>query len=73
RYGATTAEQKSLKFRRSLYIAQAMKAGETLTPQNIKAIRPGHGLPPKYYEILLGKTIKQDAPAGTPLSWDIIT
>lgn len=72
-YGATTAEQKSLKFRRSLYVTQNIKAGETLTPQNMRAIRPGFGLPPKYYEILLGKTIKQDASAGTPLSWDIIS
>lgn len=72
-YGLTQAEQDSLKFRRSLYISQDLKAGDILTEDNLKAIRPGLGLPPKYYELILGKTIKQDAPKGTPVDWQLIT
>ena len=71
-YGATEKEKKSLVFRRSLYIAQDMKAGEVLNPQNLRAIRPGLGLPPKHYEMVLGQTVKQDVKAGTALSWNLI-
>lgn len=71
-YGATQAEKKSLVYRRSLYIVQDLKAGDTLTADNLRSIRPGFGLPPKYYEILLGKTINRDTPRGTPLAWDML-
>lgn len=71
-YGATEAEKKSLMFRRSLYISQDMKKGDILTPQNLRCIRPGCGLPPKYYDILLGKRITQDAKRGQPMDWDLI-
>lgn len=71
-YGITEAEKKSLMFRRSLYISQDIKAGEVLTPENLKAIRPGLGLAPKYYDILRGKTIKQDVKKGCPMSWEIL-
>ncbi|MBA4449659.1 N-acetylneuraminate synthase family protein, partial [Cylindrospermopsis raciborskii CS-506_D] len=54
RYGSTEEEKKSLIFRRSLYVAEDMKAGEILTKENVRAIRPGLGLPPKYLESLLG-------------------
>ena len=49
-----------------------MFLGEKLTHENIKSIRPGHGLHPKYYYQILGKTIKKDVKKGTPLTWDII-
>jgi len=71
-YGPTEAEKKSLQFRRSLYVVRDMKAGETLGPENVRAIRPGLGLPPKYFDVLIGKTIKRDAPRGTPLQWDLL-
>ena len=71
-YGATDAEKKSIQFRRSLYIVQDMKAGDTLTQQNVKAIRPGLGLPTKYLEKFLGKKLNKDCNRGTALSWDII-
>lgn len=71
-YGATEAEKKSLMFRRSLYIAQDIKKGDVLTPENLKAIRPGLGLPPKYYDLLLGKAIKHDVKRGSPMSWDLL-
>ncbi|WP_137890896.1 pseudaminic acid synthase [Ramlibacter sp. 2FC] len=72
-YGPTAAEMKSLAFRRSLYVAQDMKAGDAFTRQSLRIVRPGFGLPPKYYDTLLGKRVNRDVPAGTPLSWDLIT
>ncbi|HEY9857800.1 MAG TPA: pseudaminic acid synthase [Stenomitos sp.] len=71
-YGPTEKEQASLKFRRSLYVTQDLKAGETLTVENLRAIRPGLGLPTKHFETLLGKTVKVDVRRGTPVSWDLI-
>lgn len=71
-YGATEAEKQSLVFRRSLYIVKHLKAGEVLTPDNVRIIRPGFGLPPKYYDWLMGKVINHDAPRGTPLNWDLL-
>lgn len=71
-YGQTGAEKKSLIFRRSLYIAQDMQAGDTFTPDNLRIIRPGLGLPPKYYEVFLGKKIARPAARGTPVTWDLL-
>jgi N-acetylneuraminate synthase len=71
-YGPTEAEKSSTIFRRSLYVAEDMKAGEVFTPQNLRSVRPGLGLAPKYYDRLLGKTIKQDAKKGTPLRWELV-
>jgi pseudaminic acid synthase len=71
-YGVTAAEKKSLQFRRTLYIVQDMKAGDVLSPANLRAIRPGLGLAPKYLSVFLGKTLTKDCPRGTPLSWDLI-
>jgi N-acetylneuraminate synthase len=71
-YGPTDAEQKSLQFRRSLYIVQDLKAGDVLTRDNVRAIRPGLGLPTKYLEQLLGKSVKRDVKKGTALGWELI-
>lgn len=71
-YGATEAEKKSLVYRRSLYISKDVKAGEKLTNDNVRAIRPGLGLPTKYLEILLGKKVNQDLKRGTPINWSLI-
>jgi sialic acid synthase SpsE len=71
-YGPTEKEKASLQFRRSLYITKDMKAGEVFTTENIRIIRPGLGLPPKYYDIFLGKRVKQDVTKGTPISWDLL-
>lgn len=71
-YGPTEGEKTSVKLRRSLYIVEDMKAGEILTPKNLRAIRPGLGLPPKYYELLLGKQVKQDVKKGTPMNWHLL-
>lgn len=71
-YGPTESEKASLKHRRSLYICQDLRAGSVLTSRNVRSIRPGLGLPPKYYEIVLGKKVNRDVKRGTPLSWEII-
>ena len=65
-------EKKSLIFRRSFYIVQDMKAGDIFTGKNLRSIRPGLGLPPKYYDIILGKKIKKDVARGTALQWDLV-
>jgi len=61
------SEKESRRLRRSLYIVKDVKAGEILTTENIRAIRPGEGCSPKYYGQLLGKRFKNDAKMGTPL------
>lgn len=71
-YGATAAEEKSLVFRRSLYVVENIAAGETLTESNVRAIRPGLGLSPRFYEVVLGRRVLRDVPRGTPLSWELL-
>ncbi|WP_155591982.1 pseudaminic acid synthase [Lysinibacillus cavernae] len=71
-YGPTEAEKDSTKFRRSLYIGEDLKAGDVLTKENLRNVRPGLGLPTKYYDLVLGKTVKQDVKKGTPLSWELL-
>lgn len=71
-YGPTEAEKPSISRRRSLYIGEDMKAGELLTEKNLRRIRPGLGLSPKYYDLVLGKVIKKDVAKGTPLSWELL-
>jgi len=72
-YGGTRAEEKSRIFRRSLYIAEDMKSGDVLTNENLRIVRPALGLPPKFYELMLGRKIKNDVVAGTPLQWDLLS
>ena len=71
-YGPTEAEKKSIVFRRSLYVVQDLKAGDVLTSENVRAIRPGLGLPTKYLEELLGKAVKQDVKRGTAIGWKLL-
>ncbi len=71
-YGPTEKEKKSLVFRRSLYVAEDMKVGDCFTKKNLRAIRPGFGLPTKYYDVLLGKRIVCDAKMGTPAKWELL-
>ena len=72
-YGATEAEKKSIVFRRSLYVVQDLKAGDVLTKENVRAIRPGLGLPTKYLEIVVGKRLSRNVVRGTALTWDLIS
>ena len=71
-YGPTKAEKPSLAFRRSLYIAQDMLAGEALTPLNLRCVRPGFGMNPMLFDQVLGQRVRYDCAAGTPLSWALL-
>ena len=71
-YGATAAEEKSIVFRRSLYVVKDLQAGDTLNTENVRAIRPGLGLPTKYLDQILGKTVKHPVARGTALHWDML-
>lgn len=71
-YGGTDVEQKSKVFRRSLYIARDLKSGMTLSEKDIRVIRPGYGLEPKYFDVFMGKKVNKDLTKGTPVTWDII-
>ncbi len=72
KYGATEAEKESVIYRRSLYVAKDMKAGEILTPENLRAVRPGLGLPPKFFDIVIGKAVNQNIKKGTPFTWKLV-
>jgi pseudaminic acid synthase len=70
-YGAIEEEKKSLVYRRSLYIVEDIKAGDLFTTNNLRAIRPGLGLPPKYISLFLGKKAIRDIDKGTPINWSL--
>jgi len=72
-YGVSSAQEaKSLAYRRSLYVVRDLAAGEALDAESVRAIRPGLGLSPKYFDIILGKKVKTAVKRGTPLSWDVL-
>ena len=71
-YGPTSSERPSLALRRSLYVVEDMQAGERLSPRTLRAIRPGYGLPPKFYDVLLGRRVAKAVRKGTPVTWDLI-
>lgn len=72
RYGPTVAEEPGRLRRRSLYIAVDLQPGDVLTPTNLRRIRPGHGLAPKFYELLLGQRVTHAVTRGTPMTWDLV-
>lgn len=71
-YERTEAEKGNVKFRRSLYVVKDIEAGEELTPENTRSIRPGFGLAPKYYDEVLGKKAKTKIARGTALQFDLL-
>lgn len=71
-YGPTEDEAGEFACRRSLYITKNMKAGDVFTPENLRVVRPGRGLPPKYYDVILGRRITRNAEPGTPVGWDLV-
>ena len=71
-YQITEAEKKSRAFRRSLFVVQAVKAGEKFTAQNVRSIRPGNGLHPRYLDEIMGKTAVRDIAEGTPLTKSLV-
>lgn len=71
-YGPSDTERGYLRGRRSLYITQDLKAGDVLTSQNMRSIRPGFGLPPRHYESLLGRKVTCNIKRGTALAWEFV-
>lgn len=71
-YGPTERELSSLVFRRSLYIAKDLKAGAIISRDDVRVVRPGNGLKPKFESMLLGKKVTQDIKRGTPVSWNLV-
>lgn len=71
-YGLKSSERANIVFRRSLYAVMDIAKGEELTADNIRSIRPGHGLPPKELPALLGRRVSRDIPRGTALGWSMI-
>lgn len=72
RYGPSEAERNSVVFRRSLYIVKDLRAGDVLTRDSIRAIRPGLGLAPKYLDQLVGRSVRRDVGRGTALDWSLL-
>jgi N-acetylneuraminate synthase len=71
-YGPTPHERPSIVFRRSLYVVEDVAAGEPLTPENVRSIRPGHGLAPRHLREILGRRAAVDIARGTPLAFELL-
>jgi len=71
-YSRKASELENVRFRRSLYFSKEIKAGELITRENLKSVRPGFGLAPKHIDNLIGKRVTKDVTMGTPCSWDLI-
>ncbi|MCC7418361.1 MAG: pseudaminic acid synthase [Acidobacteria bacterium] len=71
-YGASQADRASLRFRRSLHVVEDLEPGAALTEWNLRAIRPGGGLAPKYLPVLLGRRVVREVKRGTPVDWSFI-
>jgi N-acetylneuraminate synthase len=71
-YDVTAHEQSSRIFRRSIFAVRAIEPGEAFTAENVRSIRPGYGLAPKYLDEILGRTAKTNISPGTPLSWELV-
>lgn len=72
KYDILQDEKASLRFKRSVYIVEDINEGEAFTEKNIRIIRPGDGMEPKYFERILGKKARTDLKRGTPLTWEAI-
>ncbi len=72
RYGCTRQEEANMRFRRSIFCVRDIRKGEELTRENIRVIRPGYGLEPKYFPEILGQCALQDIKRGMPLRMDLI-
>jgi pseudaminic acid synthase len=72
-YDLQGCERGSVEFRRSLYVVRDVAAGEEITDENVRSIRPGHGLPPKHMPEVLGRRASRDLKRGEPLNWDVVS
>lgn len=71
-YGRKSSEQGNVKFRRSLYFVKDMKAGDTITADSVRSVRPGYGLPPRYLDTILGRKVRSDICVNSPVVLDLI-
>jgi pseudaminic acid synthase len=71
-FGPSSREQSTRVFRRSLFVVEDVRRGQTLTPENVRSIRPGHGLHTRHLPEVIGKRAACDIERGTPVSWDLI-
>jgi len=71
-YGRKSSEESNIKFRRSLYFVKDIAAGEIITKEHIKSVRPGFGLAPKYFDEVLGRTVNQNIKHGMAVSWTLL-
>jgi pseudaminic acid synthase len=71
-YALTAKERESVVFRRSLFVVKNMRPGDVFTVENVRCIRPGHGLHTRYIETVLGRKTNAEIPAGTPLEWRLV-
>ena len=71
-YGVTESQARSRVFRRSLFVVKDVKSGDVFTKENVRSIRPGYGLAPKYLKDVLGRRAARDIEQGTPLAWDLL-
>ena len=71
-YELTEKQKESIVFRRSLFAVKDIKAGEAFSTENIRSIRPGYGLPPRYLDMIMTKRATRDIKRGSPLSWEML-
>jgi pseudaminic acid synthase len=71
-YGRKSSEQGNVQFRRSLYFTKKLKAGEIVTADAFRSVRPGYGIPPKYSDLIIGKPVMHDVDFGMPVTWDVM-
>jgi sialic acid synthase SpsE len=71
-YEVTEKEKASRVFRRSLFVVSDLKQGDVLTQENVRSIRPGYGLAPKFLDSVLGRRVNRDLAKGTPLKWEVL-
>lgn len=72
-FGRKSSELGNVMFRRSLYFVQALKAGETITADAVRSVRPGYGLPPKHLDRVIGQRVREDVTFGTPVTIEILS
>lgn len=71
-YSCKASEQANIKFRRSLYFVRDMREGEVITAEDIRSVRPGYGIAPKYYPSVIGRKLTRNIFACTPVSWELL-
>jgi sialic acid synthase SpsE len=71
-YEVTEKQKENRVFRRSLFVARDVKTGEVFTKENVRSVRPGHGLHTRYLDAVLGRKAIRDVKKGTPLQWDMV-